>query len=228
MKTPLHKKGFDFLVQASLLYKDTCPEVSRHLLQGAVEATDDSKDKPRSILQSSFVCSFCYQWLEPDNHRVRIRPKPRPSARVQGALRRMSRGGRVIREKKLVKRFYNSSSVLMATCHTCNKTSRHKGMGREFITTLSRSHSAPGSTGKHKTPPSANRATPKMPSKDKTPVHTPRSSISSSTPGSGSSSSKSPASKGKNWVVQRLSKILMREDSQGKKKGGLKDFLSSL
>ena len=31
-----------------------------------------------------------------------------------------------------------------------------------------------------------------------------------------------------NWVVQRLSKILMREDTQGSKKGGLKDFLSSL
>lgn len=54
-----------------------------------------------------------------------------------------------------------------------------------------------------------------------------RSSTSSKTSGSSSSSSK-PPSKPKNWVVQRLSKILMREDTQGSKKGGLKDFLSSL
>ncbi|TDH04240.1 hypothetical protein EPR50_G00149710 [Perca flavescens] len=120
--------------------------------------------------------------------------------------------------------------VSMATCHTCNKTSRHKGMNRDFLATLAKTHSTPGSAAKHKTPQSTHRAntpTPKTPGKDKTPAHTPRSSTSSNTPGSGSSSSK-PPSKPKNWVVQRLSKILMREDNQGSKKGGLKDFLSSL
>uniref|UniRef100_A0A3Q0SSU8 RP9 pre-mRNA splicing factor n=1 Tax=Amphilophus citrinellus TaxID=61819 RepID=A0A3Q0SSU8_AMPCI len=39
------------------------------------------------------------------------------------------------------------------------------------------------------------------------------SASSSSTSGSGSTSSKSP--KPKNWIVQRLSKILLREDNQG-------------
>ncbi|KAJ0055039.1 hypothetical protein NL108_008776, partial [Boleophthalmus pectinirostris] len=65
----------------------------------------------------------------------------------------------------------------MATCHTCNRTSRHKGMGREFIMTLSRTHSIPGGSGKHKTPQSGSRSstsTPKTGAKDKTPVHTPR------------------------------------------------------
>ncbi|KAM7384111.1 hypothetical protein PAMA_011453 [Pampus argenteus] len=121
-------------------------------------------------------------------------------------------------------------SFQMATCHTCNKTSRHKGMNRDFIATLAKTHSTPGSAGKHKTPQSTSRpfmTTPKTPGKDKTPIHTPRPTASTNTPGSGSSSSK-PPSKGKNWVVQRLSKILMREDNQSNKKGGLKDFLSSL
>ncbi|XP_024921076.1 UPF0711 protein C18orf21 homolog isoform X1 [Cynoglossus semilaevis] len=120
--------------------------------------------------------------------------------------------------------------VSMATCHACNKTSRHRGMDRDFIAALAKTHSTPRSGGKHKTPPSTSRpnmSTPKTPAKDKTPVHTPRSSSSSNTPGSGSSSTKS-ASKPKNWVVQRLSKILMKEDTKGNKKGGLKDFLSSL
>merc|ERR1719357_362696 len=103
-------------------------------------------------------------------------------------------------------------------------------MNRDFLATLAKTHSTPGSAGKHKTPQSTTRpgtTTPRTPGKDKTPVHTPRSSTSSNTPGSGSSSSK-PPSKAKNWVVQRLSKILMREDKQSSKKGGLKDFLSSL
>lgn len=229
MKTPLNDSASNFLIQASLLYKDTCPELSRHLMQGPVEANDSSKGC--RMFPDTAVCSFCYQWLQPDNHRVRLRPKQRPSTRVQCALRRRAQGKHLsLVQKDLLQKFYKSSSVLMATCHTCNKTSRHKGMGRDFITTLSRSHSTPGSAGKHKTPQSVHRSsstTPKNMGKDKTPVHTPRASISNITPGSGSSS-KSLGAKGKNWVVQRLSKILMREDGQDKKKGGLKDFLSSL
>uniref|UniRef100_A0A3B4BL12 Uncharacterized protein n=1 Tax=Periophthalmus magnuspinnatus TaxID=409849 RepID=A0A3B4BL12_9GOBI len=203
MKTQLDESASNFLIQASLLYKDTCPELSRHLLH-----------QSKSRLP---VCPFCYQWLQPDNHRVRVRPKQRPTARVQRLLRRQAQGKALsLVQRDLLQRFYKSSSVLMATCHTCNRTSRQKGMGREFIMTLSRTHSTPGSSGKHKTPQSGSRSstsTPKTGGKDKTPVSTPRLS---------------PAAKGKNWVVQRLSKILLREDNQGKKKGGLKDFLSSL
>ncbi|XP_072303658.1 UPF0711 protein C18orf21 homolog [Eucyclogobius newberryi] len=224
MKTPLDESASSFLIQASLLYKDKCPELSRHLLQGPIEVNGPSRKSSPS------VCSFCYQWLQPDNHRVRVRPKRRPSAQVQRVLRRQVQGKHLsLMQKDLLQRFYKSSSVLMATCHTCNRASRHKGMSRDFI--MSRCHGTPGSSGKHKTPQSVSRSnttTLKTGGKDKTPVHTPRASISSTTPGSGSSSCKSPAAKGKNWVVQRLSKMLMREDNPGKKKGGLKDFLSSL
>lgn len=54
-----------------------------------------------------------------------------------------------------------------------------------------------------------------------------RSSISSTVSVTSSTSSKS-SSKSKNWVFQRLSKILSRDENQESKKGGLKDFLSSL
>ncbi|XP_078124141.1 UPF0711 protein C18orf21 homolog [Sander vitreus] len=230
MKT-LPEENSSFLLDASLLYKETCPELSRFFLQWPGETNAPLKQKSSSLLQSTLVCLYCYQWLQPDNHRMRLRPKQRPSARVQSVLHRKARGKRLsLVQKNLLRRFQRSSSVLMATCHACNKTSRHKGMNRDFIATLAKTHSTPGSAAKHKTPQSTHRAntpTPKTPGKDKTPAHTPRSSTSSNTPGSGSSSSK-PPSKPKNWVVQRLSKILMREDNQGSKKGGLKDFLSSL
>lgn len=65
----------------------------------------------------------------------------------------------------------------MATCHACNKTSRHKGVNRDFIATLAKTHSTPGSAGKHKTSQTnsrSNTTTPKTPGKEKTPAHTPR------------------------------------------------------
>ncbi|XP_067469324.1 UPF0711 protein C18orf21 homolog [Thunnus thynnus] len=231
MKIPPEVISSNFLLDASLLYKESCPELSRFFLQLPLNAKATKKQKSSSLLHSTVVCPHCYQWLKPDNHRMRLQPKQRPSARVQSVLRRKARGKRLsLVQKNLLHRFQMSSSVLMATCHTCNKTSRHKGVNRDFIATFGKTHSTPGNAGKHKTPQSTTRpgtTTPKTPGKDKTPVHTPRSSTSSNTPGSGSSSSK-PPSKAKNWVVQRLSKILMREDNKSSKKGGLKDFLSSL
>nr|XP_046273346.1 UPF0711 protein C18orf21 homolog [Scatophagus argus] len=231
MKSTPGDKSDNFLLNASLLFKDTCPELSRHFLHWSVNSSAPQKRKCSVLSDNTSVCPYCYQWLQPDGCRMRLRPKQRPSARVQSVLRRKARGKQLsLLQRNLLHRFQKSSSILMATCHTCNTTSRQKGMNRDFITTLSKSHSTPGSTGKHKTPQSTNRTnmtTPKTPGKDKTPVHTHRSSNSSNTSGSGSSSSK-PTSKPKNWVVQRLSKILMREDTQGSKKGGLKDFLSSL
>ncbi|XP_047461965.1 UPF0711 protein C18orf21 homolog [Mugil cephalus] len=226
---PTEEKSARFLLDASLLYKATCPELSRFLLHAPLKAS--VKPTFSSWLQNTSVCLYCCQWLQPDNHHIRLWPKKRPSVRVQSVLLRKARGKRLsLAQRNLLHRFQKSSSVLMATCHTCNKTSRHKGMNRDFIATLAKSHSAPGSGGKHRTPQSngrSNMSTPKTPGKDKTPAHTPRSSTSSSTSGSGTSGSTS-SSKPKNWVVQRLSKILLREDSKGSKKGGLKDFLSSL
>ncbi|XP_034456168.1 UPF0711 protein C18orf21 homolog [Hippoglossus hippoglossus] len=233
MKTLLSETSANFLLHASLLFKETCPELSRFYLQGSVKANTKASVKKKSTcpLQSTSVCSHCYQWLQPDNHRVRLRPKQRPSARVWSVLRRHAKGKHLsLAQKHLLRRFQKSSSVLMATCNTCNKTSRHKGMNRDFIATIAKTHSTPGSASKHRTPQSTSRSnmtTPKTASKDKTPAHTPRSSTSSNASGSGSSASK-PPSKSKNWVVQRLSKILLREDSKSSKKGGLKDFLSSL
>ncbi|XP_061616098.1 UPF0711 protein C18orf21 homolog isoform X1 [Phyllopteryx taeniolatus] len=219
-----------FRLNASLLFQESCPEESRFFLEQHFAGLD-IKNPESAALDKTSVCQYCFQWLRPDNHRVRLRAKRRPSAR----LRRRA-GGRALGlvQKRLLRRFWTSASALvslqMATCHTCSKTSRHKGMNRELLSTFH----TPGSGGKHKTPLSAAASTPaKTPGKDKTARRTPRSSTSSGTPGSISSSSSTPSatktpSKGKNWVVQRLSKLLLREDKPDGKKGSLKDFLSSL
>ncbi|XP_040044651.2 UPF0711 protein C18orf21 homolog [Gasterosteus aculeatus] len=232
MKIKTEETSDRFLLDASWLYRDTCPELSRFLLQGTMKANAQANQNPPCLPQSTSVCPYCYQWLQPDNHRMRLRPKQRPSARVQSVLRRKARGKRLgLVQQNLLQRFQTSSSVLMATCHTCSKTSRHKGMNRDFIATLAKTPTGtPGSAAKHKTPQSSHRAnmtTPKNAGRDRTPAHTPRSSTSFNTSGSGSSSSKTPI-KPKNWLVQSLGKILMREGRQSSKKVGLKDFLSSL
>lgn len=72
------------------------------------------KQKSSSLLQNTLVCPYCYQWLQPDNHRIRLRPKKHPSARVQSILRRKALGKRLsLVQKYLLHRFQTSSSVLV-------------------------------------------------------------------------------------------------------------------
>ncbi|XP_031651001.1 UPF0711 protein C18orf21 homolog isoform X2 [Oncorhynchus kisutch] len=118
-------------------------------------------------------------------------------------------------------RLHPKRHASVVTCHTCNSTSKHNGINRNFIATLSKSHCTPWSAGKHKTPQSTNRTNA---SKDKTPCSTPRST--SKTPGSSSASKPAGVKK---LAFSRLKRFLMLEDNQKTKtKGGLKDFLSSL
>lgn len=66
------------------------------------------------MLHNTVVCPYCCQWLHPDNHHVRLRPKQRPSARVQSVLLRKARGKRLsLVQKNLLCRFQKSSSVLV-------------------------------------------------------------------------------------------------------------------
>lgn len=67
-----------------------------------------------SLSQNTLVCPHCYQWLQPDNHHMRLRPKRRPSARVQSILFRKARGKRLsLTQRNLLHRFQKSSSVLV-------------------------------------------------------------------------------------------------------------------
>ncbi|XP_037548731.1 UPF0711 protein C18orf21 homolog [Nematolebias whitei] len=229
----MEPRSAKFFFEASLLYHDKCQELSRFFLQYSFKANALSKKKNSlsSLFQDTCYCSYCHQWLKPDNHRVRLWPKRRPSAQVQRILLRSKRGKRLsLAQKRLLLRFQKSSSFLMATCHACSKTTRHKGVNRDFLSTFAKTHCTPGSAGKHKTPQSSiksNTTTPRPPGTNKTPTSTPRSSVSYNVSASSSTSSKS-STKTKTSVVQRLSKILLREDSQSSKKGGLKDFLCSL
>ncbi|RXN26103.1 UPF0711 C18orf21-like protein [Labeo rohita] len=203
-----------FLFNASLLYRDICPEQSRFLMQRH-QSTD-------AALPVSMICPFCFQWRQLGNHHTRLRPKRKPTAKIGKLLRKEAAGRRLSAEQTVkLQKFKRASNALMATCHTCNKMSRQPGMNRELLVTLSKSRSTPGSVGKQKTPQSVKRSTPKS-VVNRTPSSTPRSVSSNPS----SSSSKSGSAKSSPFA--RLKKILMLEDKQQSKKVGLKDFLSSL
>ncbi|XP_077600180.1 UPF0711 protein C18orf21 homolog [Stigmatopora nigra] len=215
-----------FRLQAAQLFQVSCPEESRFLVQEYLQGTNCEKTEYAEGLTMA-VCKYCSQWRQPDNYRVRLRPKCRPSVRVQRLKRRITLR-RVLgpAQNARVRRFMMSPSIVMATCHTCNKTSRHIGMNRDAFSTFS----TPGSSSKLKKPLSTNKTwsvgTPgKTPNKNKTPQRTPRSTPS--TPGSISSFNQTPV-KAQHWVAKRLTKILMREDKPDTEKGSLKDFLTAL
>ncbi|XP_036422313.1 UPF0711 protein C18orf21 homolog [Colossoma macropomum] len=207
-------RTLQFLTEASVLYKDSCPEQARFLMQ--------RHQRSAPALPESVLCPFCFQWRQPGECHVRVRPKRRPSAQVRKLLRKDAARRRLsAEESKVLQKFKKASNVLMATCHACNKTSRQVGVNRDFLASFSKTYGTPASTSKRRTPQSANKSTPKSGIHEKTPGRTPASKSSNT-----SSSSKSAS--GKKSAFSRLRKLLMLDDSQKSKKGGLKDFLSSL
>lgn len=65
------------------------------------------------------VCPHCCQWLQPDNHQIRLRPKPRPSPCEQSILRRNARGKHLsLVQRNVLRRFQTASSALVRQHHT--------------------------------------------------------------------------------------------------------------
>ncbi|KAI9539822.1 hypothetical protein NQZ68_001754 [Dissostichus eleginoides] len=94
-----------------------------------VKANEQRKHGPSTLLQNTSVCQYCHQWLHPNNYRMRLRPKRRPSARVQSVLRRKARGKRLsLMQKDLLQRFQKSSSVLGHFPPTSESTDRRESV----------------------------------------------------------------------------------------------------
>ncbi|XP_017550212.1 UPF0711 protein C18orf21 homolog [Pygocentrus nattereri] len=211
-------RTLQFLMEASMLYKDACPEQARFLMQ--------KHQTSAPALPAFVLCPFCFQWRQPGEYHVRVWPKRRPSAQVRRLLRKEAAHRRLgAEERKVLQKFKKASNVLMATCHTCNKTSRQVGVNREFMASFSKTYGTPASTSKRRTPQSANKSTPKSGIHEKTPGRTPGRTPASK---SSNTSSSSKSVSGKMSTFSRLKKLLMVDDNQKSKRGGLKDFLCSL
>ncbi|KAK6327857.1 hypothetical protein J4Q44_G00035030 [Coregonus suidteri] len=106
-----------FLMEASLLYQDICPEQSRFLMGRHQRMKAPAKLQP---VPEDELCPFCFQWRRPDNHHIRLHPKRRASLRVQSVLRREARGKRLsLAQMDILRRFRGSSSVLLKPACRC-------------------------------------------------------------------------------------------------------------
>lgn len=216
-----------FLKQASFHLKNDCPGEARYLL-----STQNFDEDKRSL---EGICPYCFQFLLPGNHRVRLKPKMKLTPRVCRLLNQERKNKKInCKQLKIIGKYKNSKSVLLVTCYTCSKTSIYHGVNRSFLATLPGPTSTPKGTpsgGKQdvkKTPSSSDKQSMSQKqttsrSKGKSPATTPRTGKSEN-----SSPSSSKSERAKKFHFSHLKMLLKKEQKQLKKKGGLQDFLSSL
>ncbi|XP_036178797.1 UPF0711 protein C18orf21 homolog isoform X2 [Myotis myotis] len=212
-----------YLEAAARKLQARCPGQARYLLW-AFSSSHDAK--------STFeeTCPYCFQLLILDNSRVRLKPKPKLTPRIQKLLNREARNCTLsFKEAKIVKKYKDSKSVLLITCKTCNKTVKHHGKSRSFLSALRSNPATPARKLGLKTPErkslgSANLNHRVSGSKGKSPALTFR------TPTSGHSTptcSSKNVNKTKKHFSQ-LKMLLSQSESKKNSKVDFRNFLSSL
>ncbi|XP_029778570.1 UPF0711 protein C18orf21 homolog [Suricata suricatta] len=209
-----------YLEAAARQLHESCPAQARYLLW-AYSSSHDAN--------STFegTCPYCFQLLVLDNSRVRLKPKPKLTPKIQKLLNREARNCTLsFKEAKIVKKYKDSKSVLLITCKTCNRTVTHHGKSRSFLSALKSSPTTPTTTLKtpeRRTPTSTNLSH-MCGSKGKSPAFVFR------TPTSGQStptcSSKSVSKTKKHF--SQLKMLLSQSESQNNSKVDFRSFLLSL
>ncbi|XP_028723004.1 UPF0711 protein C18orf21 homolog isoform X1 [Peromyscus leucopus] len=203
---------------------ESCPGQARYLLWAY-----SSTHEENSTFQET--CPYCFQLLVLDNSRVRLKPKAKLTPKIQKLLHREARNHALsFKEAKVLRKYQDSTSVLLVTCRTCNRTVRHHGKSRSFLSAL-KSNAAPATnranlkTPQRKTPGSTHPMCHSMSgSKGKNP------SLTIRTPTSGQSTpicSSRNSSKRKKHFSQ-LKALLSQSASEKTPKLDFRHFLSSL
>ncbi|XP_040613882.1 UPF0711 protein C18orf21 homolog isoform X1 [Mesocricetus auratus] len=176
------------------------------------------------------TCPYCFQLLVLDNSRVRLKPKAKLTPKIQKLLNREARNHTLsFKEAKLLRKYKDSASVLLVTCRTCNRTVKHHGKSRSFLSAL-KNNAAPATnkanlkTPKRKTPGSTHSAHNVSGSKGKSPSLTIRTPVSGqSTP---ICSSRNGSKRKKHF--SQLKALLSQSASEKSPKLDFRHFLSSL
>ncbi|KAK7829609.1 hypothetical protein U0070_013295, partial [Myodes glareolus] len=72
-----------------------------------------------------------------ENTKVRLKPKAKLTPKIQKLLNREARNYALsFKEAKLLRKYKDSTSVLLVTCRTCNRTVKHYGKSRSFLSAL--------------------------------------------------------------------------------------------
>ncbi|XP_049625675.1 UPF0711 protein C18orf21 homolog [Suncus etruscus] len=195
-----------------------CPGEARYLLWAYSRAQDD-----KGTFEET--CPYCFQLLILDNVRVRLKPKPKLTPKIQKLLNREAKNQILsFKDSKMVKKYKESKNVLLVTCKTCNRTVKHDGKSRSFLSTLKSNPTTPVSKPCLKTPERRTPASDMSGSKGKSPA------LSFRTPTSGQST---PTGFSKNSIktkkhFSQLKLLLSQSESQRTPTMDFRNFLSSL
>ncbi|KAM6148939.1 UPF0711 protein C18orf21 homolog isoform 1-T1 [Erethizon dorsatum] len=210
-----------YLEAAARSLQASCPGQARYLLWAYSSSHDD-----KSTFEET--CPYCFQLLVLDNFRVRLKPKAKLTPRIQKLLNREARNHTLsFKEAKIVKKYRDSKNVLLITCKTCNRTVKHHGKSRSFLSALKNIPATPTSKLSLKIPEKKTSGSTNVNvsgSKGKSPA------LIFRTPTSGQStpicSSKSGNKRKKHF--SQLKMLLSQSESQKNPKVDFRNFLSSL
>ncbi|NWH74917.1 CR021 protein, partial [Piaya cayana] len=179
------------------------------------------------------TCPYCFQFLVPDACRVRLKPKMKMTPQIEKVLKREAKNHKLnMKQTKLLKKYRESRSVLLVTCNSCNKTTRHYGKSRDFLATKTHNSSTPSIKSSLRTPDvkiqSANKMTPlschRFGSKGNSPSSLPRTSVS----GQATTGSASRTPRNSKFHFSKLKQMLSLEEKEKKQKADLNTFLNLL
>uniref|UniRef100_A0A8B9YA74 Chromosome 18 open reading frame 21 n=1 Tax=Bos mutus grunniens TaxID=30521 RepID=A0A8B9YA74_BOSMU len=103
-----------YLEAAAWKLQDSCPGQARYLLWAYSSSHDD-----KSTFEGT--CPYCCQLLVQDKSRVRLKPKPKLTPKIQKLLNREARNYTLsFKEAKILKKYKDSKSVLNAYIWTVN------------------------------------------------------------------------------------------------------------
>ncbi|XP_074940504.1 UPF0711 protein C18orf21 homolog [Phalacrocorax aristotelis] len=215
-----------FLEVAAEGLAGACPAQARFLLW----TLRNSRDNEGGL---EGVCPYCFQFLVPDSCRVRLKPKMKVTPQIEKILKREAKNRKLnMKQTKLLKKYRESRSILLVTCNSCNKTTRHYGKSRDFLATTTHNSGTPSTKSSLRTPDvkmqPANKATPvsgsRLGSKGNTPSSLPRMCVS----GQATTGSASKTRRNSKFHFSKLKRMLNLEEKEKSQKADLKTFLTLL
>uniref|UniRef100_A0A8B9MNR9 Chromosome 18 open reading frame 21 n=1 Tax=Accipiter nisus TaxID=211598 RepID=A0A8B9MNR9_9AVES len=173
------------------------------------------------------------EFLVPDGYRVRLKPKMKVTPQMERALKREAKNHKLnMKQTKLLKKYRESRSVLLVTCNSCNKTTRHYGKSRDFLATQTQKSGTPSIQSSLRTPgvkiPSANKVTPVSCSRLGSTGNSPSSLTRTHVSGQARTSSASKTPRNSRFHFSKLKRMLNLEEKEKSQKADLKTFLTLL
>ncbi|KAM4794375.1 UPF0711 protein C18orf21 homolog [Cyanocitta cristata] len=214
------------LLAAAERLAGVCPGQARFLLW----MLRNSRANERGLER---ICPYCFQFLVPDSYRVRLKPKMKVTPQIEKVLKREAKNHKLnMKQTKLLRKYRESRSILLVTCKSCNKTTRHYGKSRDFLATKTQNCGTPGIKSSLKTPDvriqSAKKMTPVSCSRLGSKGNSPSSLSRTRESGQATTNSASKTPRNSKFHFSKLKRMLDLEEKEKSQNADFKTFLTLL